>query len=63
MKLTEAKLKELILEVMGEPLPEMITDLLDTNDPENVVSAIELFQALGDPDNKDEIEATIISPT
>ena len=63
MKLTEAKLKQLILEVMGEPLPEMITDLLDTNDPENVVYAIELFQGLGDPDNKDEIEVAIISPT
>ena len=63
MKLTEAKLKQLILEIMEEPLPEMITDLLGTNDPENVVYAIELFQGLSDPDNKDEIEVTIISPT
>ena len=62
MKLTEAKLKELILEVMEEPLPEMITDLLDTNDPENVVQAIELMKTLGDPD-LESIEVTIISPT
>ena len=62
MKLTEAKLKKLIMEVMEEPLPEMITDLLDTNDPENVVQAIELLKTLGDPD-LDGIEVTIISPT
>ena len=48
MKLTEAKLKQLILEVMEEPLPEMITDLLSTGDRGDTTMAIELLQSIQD---------------
>ena len=48
MKLTEAKLKELILEVMEEPLPEMITDLLSTGDRGDTTMAIELLKSIQD---------------
>ena len=48
MKLTEAKLKELILETMEKMLPQGITDLLSTGDRGDTAMAVDLLQSIQD---------------